>query len=325
MMQLITGIWTTQIVYGAARYSLADHLRDRALTAQEIADAEGLDRRSTLRFLRACESLGLVRTDGLRYSSTDLLETLRKGEAGSLRGFAQVMGAPGHWLPWGRFTEALRTGDRQTVPALGTEIFEYYRSNSDEAAAFMEAMSGLTAPVSTEVARLLHTSGHRRVIDVGGATGTLIFSILHANPDLQGVVFDQPDVVPSAALAAREAGLSSRVEIAAGDFFKAIPEGDLYLLRYILHDWDDDSCLKILRNCRKAAQAGTRLAIIEHLLEPAAGSPFTHLMDLNMMVLLPGRERSLEEYQSLLSSAGFGEISVTRTETSMVILTTGIV
>ena len=248
MMEMITGYWVTQIVGGAARYELADCLALRSMTASEFADAQGLDRLAVGRFLRACAAIGLVRFDGRRFSATELLETLRDNHPHSLRGFALAMSSPGHWLPWGRFAETLITGERQTLVALGAEIFDYFEANPEEGAAFTDAMSGMTAAVAAEVSRLLDTTQCARAVDVGGAAGAMLFPLLRANPRLKGVVFDLPNVTPSAVTAAQEAGLGDRVEAVAGNFFESVPEGDLYLLKYILHDWDDASCVTILRN-----------------------------------------------------------------------------
>jgi hypothetical protein len=315
---MITGYWVTQIIHGAAHFSLADHLKRQPMTAPEFAKAEGIDRAASIRFLRACAAVHLVKSDGFRFFTTGLLDTLRRDRPQSLRGFALSQPAPGHWLPWGRFIDALRTGERQTVATLNAEIFDYYGTVPAEAAAFTEAMSGLTAAVTTEVNRLLDTTGFTRAVDIGGAAGSLLFSIMRTNPLLEGVVFDLPNVIPGAMLAAQQTGLGARVEVIAGDFFDSVPEGDLYLLKYILHDWDDESCLTILRNCRRAARPNSQIVVIEQLLD---ANGFTPLMDLNMMVMLTGRERTEDEYGALLADAGFGKATVTRTNTLMVILT----
>jgi hypothetical protein len=166
----------------------------------------------------------------------------------------------------------------------------------------------------------LDTTGSARAIDVGGAAGALLLEVLRANPRLEGVVFDLPKVVPSAEAAAREAGIGERIQAIAGNFFDCLPEGDLYLLKYILHDWDDASCARILRNCQRATRPSGRVVIVEMLLD-ARDNTFAPLMDLNMMVMLPGRERTLDEYRDLLARAGFGEVTVTPTNTPMVIIT----
>ncbi|TXH33087.1 MAG: methyltransferase [Rhodospirillaceae bacterium] len=319
MMQMIGGFWITQIVHAAARYALADHLAREPMTAQAFADAEDLDHQAAARFLRACVGLGLVTRDGSRYGSTDLLDTLRKDHPRSLRGFALSQPAPGHWLPWGRFADALKTGERQTVATLGADIFDYYRTAPDEAAAFTDAMSGTTIASAAEVARLLDMSGFSCAVDVGGAAGAMLFAVLQANPHLKGIVFDLPNIIPTAQAAAEAAGVRDRVEIVGGDFFETIPEGDFYLLKYILHDWDNAACIRILRNCRRVARPGARIAVIEVLIE--TGGVVAPLMDLNMLVMSTGRERTLDEYRDLLVAGGFGDVTVTRTRTPMVILT----
>ena len=318
MMQMITGYWVSQIVRGAAHLSLAEHLGHGAMTAGEVAAAQGINRDACARFLQACAGLGLVRAEGERFGSTDLLQTLRGPN--SLRGLALALAAPGHWLPWGRFLDALKSGKRQTINALGAESFEYYKTAPEEAAAFTEAMTGMTAMVSVEVVRLLDTTPYTKAVDVGGAAGALVQALLLDNPKLVGIVFDLPNVVEGAD-PGENPKLTSRIQFAGGDFFQKVPAGDLYLLKFILHDWSDEECLTILRNCRRAALPGARLAVLEHLLQPEGGSPFASLMDLNMLVNLPGRERTLPEYHKLLSEAGFGSIEVTPTNSPVMLLT----
>ena len=153
MMQMITGYWVTQVVHAAATFSIADHLAKAPATAEDIADAEGTDPSATFRLLRTCASLGLVKYDGnSRFAGTSLLDTLRKDKPQSLRAIAVSWPLPGHWLPWGRFAEAVRTGKSQTVPALGAGLFEYFATNAAEAAAFTESMTSLTSTVAKETA-----------------------------------------------------------------------------------------------------------------------------------------------------------------------------
>ncbi len=256
MMQMITGYWITQLTHGMARYSIADHLAEGPKGAQEIAAAEGLNPDACFRFLRACAGLGLVSHDGARFGRTPLSDTLRRGVPGSLRGFALSQPAPGHWLPWGRFPEALKTGEMQTVPALGDPLFDYYGRAPDEAQSFTDAMTGLTMMVAAEAARLIDTSGTALAVDIGGAGGALIMALLDANPRLHGIVFDRPNIVPSVAAMAERAGLQDRVTAVGGDFFEAVPAADLYLLKFILHDWDDALCVKISEELPAGGAAG---------------------------------------------------------------------
>ena len=321
MMQMITGYWVTQVVHAAARFSIADYLAKAPATAEDIADAEGTDPSATFRLLRTCASLGLVKYDGnSRFAGTSLLDTLRKDNPQSLRAIAVSWPLPGHWLPWGRFAEAVKTGTSQTVPALGAGLFEYFATNAAEAAAFTEAMATLTSTVSKETARLINVSGVNTVADIGGAGGAMLYALLQLHPDLQGIVFDRPQVVASARAEAVKLGFHERVTAVGGDFFESVPEADLYLLKHILHDWDDESCICILKNCRRGLRPRGRIAVIELLLGEIGESGIAPLYDVTMMVMSAGRERSLVEFQRLFEAAGLAATKVTRTTTPMAIL-----
>ena len=321
MMQMIIGYWVTQVVHAAARFSIADYLAKAPATAEDIADAEGTDPSATFRLLRTCASLGLVKYDGnSRFAGTSLLDTLRKDNPQSLRAIAVSWPLPGHWLPWGRFAEAVKTGTSQTVPALGAGLFEYFATNAAEAAAFTESMTSLTSSVAKETAKRINTSGVNTVADIGGAGGAMLYALLQLHPDLQGIVFDRPQVVASARAEAVKLGFHERVTAVGGDFFESVPEADLYLLKHILHDWDDESCICILKNCRRGLRPRGRIAVIELLLAEIGEPGIAPLYDVTMMVMSAGRERSLVEFQRLFEAAGLAATKVTRTTTPMVIL-----
>jgi len=321
MLNMISGYWVTQIVHGAARYSLADHLHAGPMSAEQIAASEGLNPEATLRFLRACASLRLVSHDGgSRFSTTPLLDTLRSGNPQSLKGFAIALGAPGHWLPWGRFAEVMKTGETQTGATLGSGLFDYFASRPAEADAFTEAMDGMTAVVSQDAATAMDLTGVSCAADIGGAGGAFLFALMMANAHLRGIVFDLPNVVASAEKAAAEAGLQDRLKVVGGNFFVSVPAADIYLLKHVLHDWDDESCVTILRNCRRAMTPGGRVAVIEMLLGDVGEPGLAPLLDVNMMVLTRGRERTFAEYRVLFDAAGLGDVMVTPTNTPMSIL-----
>jgi hypothetical protein len=305
MMQMLTGFWLTQIAGAVASYSIADHLANGPATAEQIATVEGIDSAATFRLLRACASLGLVTCDdSLTFRATPLLGTLRANVPGSLHSLAIAFSASGVWLPWGRFLEALRTGEFQTVPALGAELWDYFSQNPEEGAVFTRAMHGFTSGIAQEVARVVDTSSAKVAVDIGGASGTLVHSLLKANSQLYGIVFDLPDVVPSATAAASALGLAERSKALAGDFFTYVPEADIYLLKHILHDWNDREAVRILERCQEAMRPGGRVIVIERLLGEIGEPGLAPLTDLNMMVILTGRERTLAEYCGLLKDAG---------------------
>jgi hypothetical protein len=318
MMEMINGYWITQIVNAAATYALADHLAKGPAAAAEIAEMANTDPSATFRLLRACASLGLVTYDGeCRFTATSLLNTLRTDHAQSLRDLAMLMAGPGNWLPWGRFVDCVKTGEPQAVAALGKMVFEYIAERPAESQTFTRAMKRAITFVTEEVARILDTRSATVIADIGGAGGSLLHAVLQANPAPSGIVFDLPNIAEIAKSAAAEVGLERRVTSVGGDFFEAVPAADLYLLRYILHDWDDAACIRILQNCRRAMLPGGRVAVIEQVLGDIGQPGPAPLMDLNMMVMLGGRERSETEYGQLFAAAGLRLATTIETNTPM--------
>ena len=318
MMEMINGYWITQIVNAAATYALADHLAKGSAAAAEIAEMANTDPSATFRLLRACASLGLVTYDGeCRFTATSLLNTLRTDNAQSLRDLAMLMAGPGNWLPWGRFVDCVQTGEPQAVAALGKMVFEYIAERPAESQTFTRAMKRAITFVTEEVARILDTRSATVIADIGGAGGSLLHAVLQANPTPSGIVFDLPNIAEIAKGAAAEVGLERRVTSVGGDFFEAVPAADLYLLRYILHDWDDAACIRILQNCRRAMLPVGRVAVIEQVLGDIGQPGPAPLMDLNMMVMLGGRERSETEYGQLFAAAGLRLATTIETNTPM--------
>ena len=320
MIGFIMGYFQTQIAGAIANYSIADHLAKGSATAGEIAAQEGIDPQAAFRLLRACASLGLVTYDGTRFTATPLLGTLRRDVPGSLHSLAAAWAAPGHWLPWGRLTEALQTTAPQTVPTLGGSLWDYYKRQPEEGAAFTHAMHGFTSGLVNDVVQVLDTSNVKLAADIGGASGTLLHGLMAANPHLHGIVVDLPAVVGSAETAARELGLSNRSTAVASNFFEHVPAADLYLLKHVLHDWNDDESVSILKRCRESIQPGGKVAVIEILLGEMGEPSLGPLMDLNMMIMCTGRERTLDEYRGLIEKAGFRFSKVKPIRSPMVVI-----
>lgn len=306
VMGMLTGHWTAQITRAAADLRIADHVAAGRGTAQEIAEAESSDPGTTYRLMRACASLGFLTHEGQhRFRLTPLGQVLREGVPGSLREAALVQGASGHWQSWGLFPEAVRTGGNQVEGALGSDIFSYFSRNPGEAALFSKFMSNMTGMVIEDAISLLDLDGVGRVVDVGGAEGALIIQLMNEHPDVEGQVFDLPHVVEEAQRAAAEAGLSDRFSAVGGDFFAEVPEADYYLLKNILHDWNDEQCRTILRNCRQAARPGARVLVIEALIGEIGKPDQAVMMDMNMLAVTEGLERDLEEFDDLFASSGW--------------------
>ena len=307
MMDMLFGYWVSQSLRAYAELSVADHLANGPLTAAEIAQREGSAPEATFRLMRAGLTLGLLTVDAdERFHGTALLDTLRKDAPGSPRGMALALTNRSHWLPWGEFVAAVRTGKCQTREVLGLPFFEYLQQNPELAAEFTGSMEGVTALWAHDVVDHLDTKDVALAVDVGGANGALMRLLQQANPALRGIVFDRPDVA-----AAAEADIvGDRTEVVGGDFFEALPAADLYVLKFILHDWDDESCVKILSRCREAMIPGGRIAIIDFLIGDRDDPGVMALMDLNMLVVVTGKERTLEEFDALLAKAGLRRTAV---------------
>jgi len=311
MTEMIFGYTISQIVRTAAELKLADHLAAGPLTAQEIAEREETAPTTTFRLLRACVALGLTATDGEgRFRGTELLDTLRADTSRSLRAFAMAATNSAHWLPWNRFSASVRTGHSQAHNVLGMEFFDYLEHNPSLAKEFSAGMTSGTSVWAQELAGLIDTANVRRAVDIGGANGALLALLQKANPALQGIVFDRPNVADEAKAHIAANGFADRTEVVGGDFFESVPPGDLYLLKFILHDWDDESAVKILRRCREAMEPGGRIAILEMVVTEDGEDRIGALMDLNMLTLVNGRERSLPEFDALLQRAGLRRTAV---------------
>jgi len=305
MSQMIRAYWISQIVGTFARLGIPDHLAGGPLAAGQLARLITCHPGATQRVMRAATELGLVApAANARFSLTALGETLQSDLPGSVRNSAIALTAPGHWLPWGQLTEAVRTGQCRTMETLGADLFEYYADNPSEGHSFTGWMSETSMQVAGEIARVLDTSAAKLVVDIGGASGTLIAALLNRNPALTGTILERPHVLPRAKAAIAERDLSLRCSVVEGDFFVAVPEADIYLLKSIIHDWDDDRSIRILSNCARALRPKGRIVLIERLLPDDDAAGPASLVDLNMLVVLPGRERNLREYADLLARAG---------------------
>lgn len=307
MMSYTQGMWTSQIVRTVAALSIPEHLEEGPRSAREIADAASTDPEAMFRLLRVCVALGLVSFDPAaeRFCATDLLATLRRGAPGTLANWSMVQTMPGHWRSWAEATDAVRAGRTRSARALGSPLFDYLADNPEESALFSDAMTDLTGPVAPEAAAVIDTSGAPTIVDVGGANGTFVHEFLRRDPAARGIVHDLPGTSAGARAEAEGAGLLDRLTVVGGDFFDAVPPGDLYLLKFVLHDWQDDDCVRILENCRKAMAPGGRVCIVEMVVGPVEDPGLdAALMDMNMLVITEGKERDMAEFDALLTRAG---------------------
>ena len=300
---MMMGMWVSQILAATARFGVADAIARGATSSDDLAREADANPSALYRLLRAAATVGLV-TEGQpkTFALTPLGECLRTDAPGSMRDLIIAECAPGHWLPWGRLYDAVKSG-RSTAPeTLGMNMWEYYAKNHEEGLTFARGMGNLSAMVSQDVTRLYDAKPFKKIVDIGGSQGVLLRGLLAQNPNARGVIFDLPEVIDEA----KKVVTDDRIELVAGDFFKSVPSGaDLYVLKSILHDWPDDKCAAIIRNIHSASQEGAKLLLVEMLLpDQPQPSPVT-FMDMNMLVMLNGRERAAAEFHKLLGDNGF--------------------
>jgi len=244
---------------------------------------------------------------------------LRADAPDSLRAAALARSGPVVWDNLGQLPQAVRQGQSPAVRAAGGNVFSLFAADEEAGRIFSQAMADLTRQVAEDTAAIFDPGEARSLVDVGGANGALVLALLRAHPQLTGQVFDLPHVIPGARAAGREAGLEDRYSAVAGDFFCSVPTADYYLLKWILHDWSDEKCVRILRNCRVAGGGSARALIIESLIGRVGEPDPVALFDMNMLAVSSGRQRSLEELDALFAASGWrrSALSPTRTMDSL--------
>jgi hypothetical protein len=319
LIQMATAHWVSRFLYVAARMNLADQLAERSKTAEELAQSMGTAVSSLYRFMRTLASLGIFTEDsGHRFSLTRLGEALRTGTPGSVR--ASVLTLAGEI-----FTQALdhllysvQTGKTSFDKVFGVPLFDWLANHPAEASMFSETMVGLHGAEPPAVAAAYDFSEFATVIDVGGATGNLLTAVLGRYPMPRGILFDLPHVVADAPELISERGLVNRIKIESGSFFENVPSGgDVYLLSHIIHDWSEAQCLVILRNCRRAMRSDSRLLLIEMVLPTGNAPHLGKMLDIIMLAIPGGQERTEPEYRALLDKAGFRLKQVVPTESAV--------
>jgi hypothetical protein len=307
LIQLIFGKVVSMAISVAAKLRIPDHLATGPKTAADLAVATQSHPEALYRVLRALASAGLFTSDAAgKYSLTPIGELLRTGVKGSLRGVADYCGSEWSWKTWGSLLHSTQTGRTAFNDVYGEGVFDYLAKHPDDSAVFNEGMTGFSGASSDAVAAAYDFSKFGTLIDVGGGHGYLLGTILKKTPKLRGVVFDAPHVVTGAGPLLKKMGVADRCKTEGGDFFQAVPAGgDAYILKHIIHDWNDTDSGTILRNVRAVAKPGTKLLLVELVIPPGDDPHFGKLLDLEMLVLASGKERTEAEYRTLLAAAGF--------------------
>jgi len=309
LSRLATSYWVPQAIHAAAALGVADVLAAGPLTSAEIARALGADAPALGRLMRALVTLEICALgEDDRFALTPLGECLRSDSRDSVRAWVLLVGGAGCWTSWGRLAECVRTG--RSVPALdGRDGWVETASDPAAAATFDQSMVQLTRHLAAAIAVSYDFAAFRTIVDVGGGWGALLPPILKANPALRGTVFDLPRCRDGARALAEKTGLADRYDFVAGDVFvDPLPRADAYVIKSVIHDWDDERSVAILRAVARAMSAEARLLVIEPLLPERPGtSPFDAMMahtDLNMLVVTGGRERTEADFRALVERAG---------------------
>ena len=321
LIQMAMAHWMSRIVHLAAKLNLADHLAAGPKHADELAGPTGTDAPSLYRLMRALANLGILsESSSRRFSLTPLGEALETGAPGSAR--ASVLTLASDWWirGFGELAYSVQTGKSGFEKALGMPVFDFLAQNPADASMFSETMIGFHGEEPAAVAAY-DFSRFKTIVDVGGATGHLLTTILSRHPGPRGILFDLPHVVRDAPPLLDTRGMKDRVTIEEGSFFDRVPQGaDAYLLSHIIHDWSEPQCLTILGNCRRAMDPNGRVLIIEMVLpegdEPHPGK----MLDIMMLVGPGGQERTPAEYAALLDKAGFRMTQVVPTASAVSIV-----
>jgi C-methyltransferase len=315
MIEMILAGWTSQAITVAAQLGVADALADGPLPIDELAVRVEADADALRRLLRALISRGIfrLRRDG-RYELNSLADTLRSDAAVSMKSAARFYGSQEQRERWTLLVDSIRTGNAVVESLRGKESFDYFAENPELAELFNQTMTSVSEMTDATVVAGYDFSAYPTIVDVGGGHGPLLAAILAAAPASRGVLYDLPTVVANAPNLLREQGVADRVAIAEGSFFDSVPgDGDAYVLKNIIHDWNDEKAGQILRNVRAAVGPGATVLLIEFVI-PEHNREFPgKWVDLEMMLNLGARERTAAEYRNLLSRAGFRMTRVVQT------------
>jgi len=331
--RMITGYWLSQAIYAAAKFGIADLLAAGPRSVDDLAQKTSTNPDALYRLLRALASVGIfVEGPPRQFSLTPLAEPLQTNVPNSKRALA-LMSGDEQFQAWSEIVYSIETGKKAFDKVFGQPIFDYLGEHLDKAQIFDAAMVGIHGRESNSVLKAYDFSGTGIVVDIGGGNGSQLVALLQAHPTMRGILFDLPHVVERAKAPIAAAGLADRCELVAGSFFDpdafvrlpplqrgGIEGGVAYFMRHIIHDWEDEKSLIILRNCHRAMPAHGRLLVVESVIPPG-NEPFAgKFLDLVMLLIPGGKERTEDEYRTLFAQAGFNltKIVPTGSEVSVI-------
>lgn len=311
LQEINTHALVLRVLMAVAEQGIADRLAPGPKTAAELAAGAKLDEPTLYRLLRFLASFGFFREDDSgRFHLTPRAEALRTEVRGSVRDRLRRPWQDLLWRSYERLPDMLRTGEPAFDQAFGQSFFEYLAAHPEVNAVFDRSMARISHIEHPIIAGNYPFGRHGWAVDVGGGQGGLLASILDHHPGVRAVLFDQPQVIAAPEMLS-DSRYTGRWEAVPGDFFRGVPPGgDVYILKRILHDWDDDRALAILRNCREALSGEARLLVIDAVMKPGNEPDPNKFMDVNIMVLTSGRERTESEFRRLCQAAGLEVLRV---------------
>ncbi|MDM8521819.1 methyltransferase [Desulfococcaceae bacterium HSG8] len=304
MMQFILGKWISKPVNIAAKLGISDILAEGSRNIDALSEITETHPDSLYRMMRALAGVGIfTETEDRVFANTPLSECLMEGR---LKSASLMFHSDWHDKMWDNLLCSIKTGDSAFEKAHGEPVFEWFGKNPEAARVFHEANSYKAAFSHRAIVEVYDFSGINTLTDVGGGFGGLMFEILEANPSVKGIIADLPETVRHLSEIIKQKKSGDRVRAAECDFFREIPGGsDACLLSHILHDWPDEACITILKNCRKALDSEGKLLIVEAVISPGNSSSVAKLLDLEVLLMGGGRERTEEEFRNLMESSGF--------------------
>jgi hypothetical protein len=306
LTQLAFGAMLTQALYVAAKLEVADLIAEKPQTISELAAATKTHERSLYRLMRSLASVGVFEeVEPKVFAHTPYSQPLRKNTPNSIRNGAIFMGEEWHWRVWSDMLYSVQTGKPAWGRVHGAEVFDYLANNPRQAEIFNDAMTDMSAAIAPVIVEAYDFSGIKRLTDIAGGHGYLLAQVLKANPHMSGILFDMSLVIAGAGSLLEQEGVADRVEKVSGDFFSSVPEGaDAYMMKHIIHDWDDERAIRILQNIQQAMAEDGRVLIIETVVPEGNEPHYSKVLDLEMLTSPGGVERTAAEYRELLAAAG---------------------
>ena len=306
LFEMATAYWLSQAIYVAAKLGIADLLKDGPQSCVALAASTGADAASLFRLMRALSSVGIFSHVGRDcFALSRLAESLQTEVHGSLRAMVITIGEI-HYQACGNLLHSVQTGSPAFNSVFGASLFDYLQQNVDAADAFHQGMANVSSMLAYAVLMAYDFAGISSIVDIGGGQGKLLEKILQFRPDTRGTVFDTASTIERAKQQPSNIAWSGRCSYVTGNFFTSVPQGaDTYILCGVVHDWDDSRAITILRNCRRAMAGKGRLLIVEMVVPDTDAMSFSKLLDLNMLAMTGGRERTKAEFRSLLDAADY--------------------